>query len=152
MTRWCLFSLTLLAAALPVPLVFGGEEPIEVTVVTILASTNGGVGKNLEKIAEAVQQKNPEFKGFVLKKLERETLGKGKKHVFPLMDKEVLEVKVEEKTDDQGRPILTIKAPTVAELKYGCCCGVYFPILTKYETPNGERLIVAIMTKHCPKK
>ena len=121
--------------------------------LTILAGTKKNqVDDRLKEIAAEVQKKHKELKGFALPQIERVGIVKGKTHVYPLVDKEVVEVTINEKPDEKGRVTLTIKPPKISEIKYACCCGKYFPIITDYYTANGDRLIIAIMAKPCMKK
>ena len=47
--------------------------------------------------------------------------------------------------DKADRYCLQVKAPTLASVTYKCAPAKYFPIVTGYETKNGERLIIAVM-------
>jgi hypothetical protein len=40
----------------------------------------------------------------------------------------------------------------MGEITYSCCCGKYFPIITRYQTKDNERLIIAIGVHCCDKE
>ena len=76
----------------------------------------------------------------------------GGSETFTLVGKAAMQVTVQANTDKDGRVTLTIKPPNQGEITYACCCGKYFPVITRHVTPDGERLIIAVMAKPCVKK
>jgi hypothetical protein len=40
----------------------------------------------------------------------------------------------------------------MGEVEYTTCCGKFFPIITRYQTKDKERLIIAIRVQPCNKK
>ena len=129
------------------------EKEIQVTVVAILATEeNNKVEQRLECLAKEVQKTYPNLTGFRLAKCSCQKLEVGKKFEFPLVEDEVAAVVVEHGCDKEDQVGLTVKAPLVGEIAYSCACGKFFPILTRYQTKDKERLIIAIRVQPCPCK
>ena len=42
-----------------------------------------------------------------------------------------------------------IPPPLVGEITYMTICGKFFPIVTRYQTKDKDRLIIAVMVKPC---
>jgi hypothetical protein len=129
-----LFLLLALAPAPVVPAAEPEEGKVRVVVVSILAtSKDETIDDSLKDVAREVKKKSPELTGFRMGPTTRLTVAMGDKVKFAAVDEN--EVTVE------------VKAPTLASLTYTCVPGKYFPIVTGYETKNGERLIIAVMVE-----
>ncbi|MBL8799364.1 MAG: hypothetical protein JNM56_36110 [Planctomycetia bacterium] len=120
-----------------------------VTVIAILATDkNNRVDDKLKSIADEVKKVEPTLTGFRIAHQSSKALNVGQREVFALVDREEASVTlVEVCPKDDNRYRLTVKAPMVGEITYSCCCSKFFPILTRYQTKNGERLILAVMVK-----
>jgi hypothetical protein len=130
-----------------------GDDPVKVTVVVVLASTeNTGVDPKLVDLAKEVQKRDEKLIGFKLVSSEAKSVPVGDATMFKLVDKQELKVKVEKPKDDNGRVSLTIKPPELGEVTYACTCEKFFPVVTPYKTKTGEVLIVAVMAKPCVAK
>jgi hypothetical protein len=129
------------------------EEEVRVTVVTILASDRDKeVDKRLTCIAREVQKEEPALTSFryVSKKCKSVTVGN--KETYDLVEEQTACVVVKQAADKEDRVCLKIKAPQLGEITYTAACGKYFPIITRYQTKNGERLILAVMVQPCQDK
>ena len=73
---------------------------------------------------------------------------------FDLVADQQATVTVLKTADKDNRVQLKISLPTVAEITYTTTCGKFFPIVTRYQTKDRERLIIAIMVspRHRGKK
>lgn len=130
-----------------------GDEPVKVTVVSVLATTkNRTVDPKLIDLAKEVQKRDPSLTGFRVHSSEAKSIPVGKSAVFKLVEKQELKVKVERPKDENGRVSLTIAPPEVGEITYACTCDRFFPVVTPYRTVKGETLIVIVMAKPCAKK
>jgi hypothetical protein len=126
------------------------EQPVRVTVVIVLASTQDiGVDPKLAELAKEVQKREPKLIGFQLVAAEAKSIVVGDSYTFDLIDKQELKVKVEKPRDANGRISLTMNGPGVEKLAYGCACDKFFPIVTSHQTKKGEVLILAVMAKPC---
>lgn len=127
-----------------------GDDPVRVTVVVILAtSDNTAVDPKLADLAKEVQKRDPKLTGFKLNATDAKSIPVGESHTFELVEKQELKVKVEKSRDKEGRISLTVNAPGLEKLTYGCTCDKFFPVVTPYTTKNGEVLIIAVMAKPC---
>jgi hypothetical protein len=126
------------------------DDPVRVTVVVVLASSdNDVVDPKLADLAKEVQKRDPKLTGFRLMATDGKSIPIGESHTFDLVDKQVLKVKVEKPKDTNGRISLTIKPPGLENIGYGCACDKFFPVVTPHRTKTGEVLIVAVMAKPC---
>jgi len=126
------------------------DAQVKVTVVVILATDQDkSVDKQLECIAKEVQKTEPSLTGFRLEKITRESLKIGEKEKFQLVDDEVATILVRHGPNEKNRVGLTVKAPHQGNVVYTTCCGKFFPILTRYQTTNNERLIIAVRVQPC---
>lgn len=128
------------------------DEEVKVTVVAILASQKEtpNVHHKLQHVAKEIQKKQPNLNTFILGHTTRLTMTIGKKENFPLVEGQVAEVTVLEKSAKDGAIKLMVKAPKVGEITYKCCCDKFFPIMTNYQTKKQEWLVVAVMVPPCP--
>lgn len=130
----------------------GGAEEVKVTVVVILATDrNSDVAHELNRIAQEVRKKYPHLTGFRLEQITCKSLPVGESEKFALIDEEVATVVVRHAADSKNRVGLTVKAPLQGEIQYTTCCGKFLPIVTRYETKAGDRLILAIRVQPCKK-
>jgi hypothetical protein len=129
-----------------------GEE-VRVTVVAILATDQGKkVDQELQGIADEIRKKEPGLTGFRLGRMTRMPVNVGQKETFPLVDKEVAIVVVKHGANENNRVCLSVKPPQLGEITYTTCCGKFFPIVTRYQTKDKERLIIAIRVQPCKEK
>ena len=144
--------LMLLAGLLSGPAGARAEEKVKVTVVAILATgRNQTVDPKLKCVADEVQKLDPKLTGFSLAKNTSKSLPVGTAADFPLVDKQKASVTVQHGPDKDNRVGLVVKPPGLGEIAYTTCCGKYFPIVTRYQTKDKDRLIIAIMVKPCSK-
>src|SRR4051812_47691931 len=130
-----------------------GDDPVRVTVVVVLATTeNTTIDPKLADLAKEVQKRDEKLLGFKLVSSEAKSVPVGDSVTFKLVDKQELKLKVEKSKDDNGRVGLTIKPPELGEVTYKCSCEKFFPVVTPYKTKAGEVLIVAVMAKPCVAK
>jgi hypothetical protein len=47
---------------------------------------------------------------------------------------------------------LAVTPPLQGEIVYGCACGKFLPIITRFQTRDGERLILAVRVEPCHRK
>ncbi|HEV3145870.1 MAG TPA: hypothetical protein VGZ47_18415 [Gemmataceae bacterium] len=129
------------------------DDKIEITVLAILASEkNNSVDDRLKDVAKEIQKKEPALIGFKEERVTKKSIKIGDKATFPLVDEKEVVVILTERDPKDGRVTVTIKPPTVGDITYICCCGKFFPVITRYVTKADERLIVAVMVKPCHKK
>ncbi|HLW64456.1 MAG TPA: hypothetical protein VKS79_03990 [Gemmataceae bacterium] len=129
------------------------DEKIEVTVLAILASDKSTViDERLKDVAKEIQKKEPALTGFAVERVTKKSIRLGDKDTFKLVDEKEVLVALSQRDPMTGRVTVTIKPPTVGEITYACCCGKFFPVITRYVTKENERLIVAVMVKPCHKK
>jgi len=129
------------------------DDKIEVTVLAILASPKSNViDERLKEVAQEVQKKEPALIGFRVERVTKKSIKVGDKATFELVDEKEVLVILSERDPKDGRVTVTIKPPTVGDITYRCCCGKFFPVITRYVTKENERLIVAVMVKPCHKK
>jgi hypothetical protein len=126
------------------------DEPVRVTVVVVLATTaNNKVDPALVDLAKAVQAHDGKLTGFRVEVTEAKSIAVGESASFALVEKQELKVTVTRPKGADGKIALTLKAPKLEKITYGCACDRFFPIATPYRTKNGEVLIVAVMAKPC---
>ena len=127
-----------------------GESKINVTLVVILATEDGGfVDKRLTDFAKEVQEKYPQLKSFKIKTMTKRSLAPDEKSVFKLVEMETAQVVVKHGADKHNRVSLAVTAPEQGEIIYRTVCGKYLPIVTRYQTKAKERLILAIQVQPC---
>lgn len=147
--RWTIVPVLLLLA-LAAPRVYAGDK-IQVTVLAILGTDkNTDVDPKLKEIADKVGQK-ASLTGFKLARTTRKSLMVNQAVDFPLIDDETVNVLVEHGADERNRVGLKVKPPQLGEISYTSCCGKFFPIVTRYQNKDKDRLIIAIMVEPCGK-
>lgn len=155
MLPWCvtrrwLGVLLLTAIWLGGPAMARAEEKVRVTVVAILATDRDHkVDRRLKCVAEEVQKVEPKLTGFQIGQITCTPVAVGKSYKVPLVEKATAEVVIQQGADKDNRVKLKVKAPKMGELVYTSTCGKFFPIVTRYQTKDKERLIIAIMVRPC---
>ncbi|MBY0523301.1 MAG: hypothetical protein K2R98_07875 [Gemmataceae bacterium] len=150
-THWLVRLLGILSLALAAAPRSLAEE-VKVTVLVVLAtSSNSNVEAELKEIADRVQKQEPKLTGFRSGRQTSKTLKSTDKDPtsFLLVADQVVTVKIE--TFKKDKIQMTIKPPTLGEITYTTCCDKFFPIVTRYETKDKERLIIAIMVESAKK-
>src|SRR6476660_2869428 len=100
------------------------EDPIRVTVVVVLATTQDtGVDKRLVELAKEVQKRDSTLVGFKLVATEAKSIPVGDGHCFELVDQQVMKVRVEKSKDANGRISVAIRPPGLEKMTYECTCG-----------------------------
>src|SRR5262245_33574233 len=129
------------------------EQPIKVQILVILATDqNKKVDGPLMEIAQKVKEKEPSLTGFQVKRRICAKLSPGMEETFKLLDDQSVTVLFKCKTDEDTRCCLTIKPPLMGEITYNTACSKFLPIITRYQTKDKERLIIAIMVPPCESK
>ena len=142
--------LALILANLFSPTARADDSKIQVIVVAILATDkNTKIDEKLKEIAKEIQKKEPTLTGFAVERCTCKPVKIGEKEEFPLVDEKIVVVILAEKNEKDNKVSLTIKPPTLGDITYTCCCGKYFPVVTRYVTKDNERLIIAVMVKPC---
>ena|ERR1051326_2153093 len=133
-----------LVAAEPEP----QDAKVRVTVVSILAtSKDDKVDDKLKEVAKEVSKKSQELTGFRIATTSARIIALASKEKFAAVDENEVTVEVNALKDNGSRFSVQVKAPTLASLTYNCVPGKYLPIVTGYETKNGDRLIIAVMVE-----
>jgi hypothetical protein len=129
------------------------DEHVEVTVVAIVASArNADVHPKLRDVAREIRAVHPELTGYRLARQTHRSIAVGTRATFPLIDDQEVTVTVRKSCDKDGKVELSIKPPLVGEITYTTCCRKYFPIMTRYQTKDRDRLILAVMVAPCKGK
>ena len=151
----CLLTLllTLLLTGFAGNLARAQEDPppkVKVTLVVILASEKGkNIDKALTAIAEEVQAINPNFTSFKLKSMECKSMAKDEKAELKTVEGQKVQFVLRECANKKSKVCLAVTAPDQGEIVYESICGKFLPIITRYETKNQERLILAIRVMPC---
>ena len=144
------FATGLLHAA---PTVRAADEEVRVTLVAILATDRDHVvDAKLKEIADEVRKKHPGLTGFRLGPMTCKAVVLGKREVFELVEGQLASVLVLHAADKNDMVCLKVKVPLWAEFTYSTVCGKFFPIMTRYQTKDKERLIIAICVHCCDKE
>lgn len=123
---------------------------VKVTVVCILAKEcPPHVDPELIHIAKEIQKKRPDLKCFKIECQSCQSLPVDKKSIFKLCGQQKAVVLIKQAADKHNKVILEVKPPLGGEIEYETVCGKFLPIITRYETKNGERLILAIRVQPC---
>ena len=125
-------------------------KKVKVTLVVILASEEGNtVNSKLRAIAQEVQIKNPNLTSFQLKSMATRSLAADEKSLFPAVDDKNVAITIKHEADKEKRVSLAVTPPDQGEIVYRCVCDKFLPIVTRYQTKNKERLILAIRVQPC---
>jgi hypothetical protein len=123
---------------------------VKVTVVVVFASEKGDkVDEQVQCIAREVQKRNPQLKSFRMGCMKKQSLAVDEKGTFKLCEGQTVDVVVKRPADEKKWVELAVTAPKQGELGYRVLCGKFFPIITRYETQNKERLILAVRVEPC---
>lgn len=123
-------------------------EKVEVTVVAILAGDRDKtVAPELKEIAREVQNLDPGFTSFRLARTTKRLVVVGDTAKFSLVDDESAQITIDHGLNNENRVGVTVKPPQAGDITYATACGKFFPVLTRYQTKDGDRLIVAVMVK-----
>lgn len=132
------------------------EDPpknVSVSVVAILASkTSDEIDPRLKDIAKEIRKKNIDFKGFRVGKITCKSIPVNAAEAFELVADQKASIIVLKPADRDNRIQLKISPPKVGDITYTTTCGKFFPIMTTYQTPNGESLIIAVRVQPCNKQ
>ncbi len=129
------------------------DDPVRVTVVIVLASTEHTVtDPKLKELAKEVQKRDPKLTGFKLVATECKSIPVGGAATIALTDLQVLKLQVDKAKDEHGRISLTLNPPGMDAVTYACACDKFFPVVTPHRTKLGEQLIIAVMAKPCAAK
>jgi hypothetical protein len=69
--------------------------------------------------------------------------------VFELVDGKTVTVVVKQSADKENRVGVAVTAPDQGEIVYRTVCGKFLPIVSRYQTKAGERLILAVRVQPC---
>ena len=123
---------------------------VKVTLVVILARESGStIDKKLTAIAEEVQLKNPNLKSFRIKSMASQSLAADVATVIPLVDDKTVTITIRHCADKEKRVCLAVTPPDQGEIVYRCVCDKFLPIITRYQTPRKDLLILAIRVQPC---
>jgi hypothetical protein len=126
----------------------GADEKARVFVVAIVATDqNNLIHPRLKRVAAEIQKVEPQLTGFQPANTTVLYLSPGKPEKCPLVDKEMAEILVLQGPDKDNRYSLKVKAPQMGEIVYSTTCGKFFPIVTRYQTMDKGRLIIAISVR-----
>jgi hypothetical protein len=132
------------------------DEPpsrkVTVSVMAILASKKSDqIDPLLKDIARQIRKKDKELKGFRVGKISCKEVPVQTAETFDLVADQKASIVVLKTADKENRIQLKISPPTVGDITYTTTCGKFFPIMTTYQTPNGESLIIAVRVQPCNK-
>jgi hypothetical protein len=121
------------------------EPHVSVTLVVILAGEEkGDVDPQLAPIAEEIRKQNPQLKSFRLKSMTKRSLAENEPSEFDLVDGEKALVTIKHALDADNRVSVSVKAPRQGEIEYRTVPGKFLPIVTRYQTNDQQRLILAV--------
>jgi hypothetical protein len=152
-SRWLPAALVAAGAFLTLaPPVRAGDK-VQVTLVTILATTrHEPVDPRLVCIAKEVRKKNPKLRGFKLVNMNRKSLRPGEEWTVKLLEGQEATVVIHQGPNKNNRVELKVDAPLQGEIVYDTVCGKCLPIVTRYKTKGKQdRLIIAVMVRPCRK-
>jgi hypothetical protein len=126
-------------------------QNVRVSLVTILASDQHcDVDPRLACVAKAVQKHHPHLTGFRMGQTACKSLPVGSRESFCLGDDGCrAAVEITHGPDKDNWVGLKLKPPRMGEVTYEVVCGKYFPILTRCQTPDKERILLAVMVRPC---
>ncbi len=127
------------------------QTHIKVTVVAILATDRTkDVTPCLECLAKEIRKTQSQFTGFRAVRVTRLRLEVNQEGKFPLVDQKEASAVVLQPADKDNWVTLKVRAPGLETIVYRSKCGKFFPLMTGYETGNGERLFIAVAVAPCP--
>ena len=114
------------------------------------------IDAKLANFAKHAQKKDSSLTGFRIERSATEKVKLGETEKFDLVGKEKVEVTINKERNKDGKVVLTIKPPKLAQITYECVCDKYFSMATQHYEGKGkdkEQLFIAVMAKPCsPKK
>jgi hypothetical protein len=123
---------------------------VKVTMVCILATKGPDhVDPMLVHIAKEVQKKDRRLLCFKVKCMACKSLPVNQPATFKFVDQQEAEITILQPADKNNKVVLEIKAPLQGKIEYETVCGKYLPLITRYETKKGERLILAVCVQPC---
>jgi hypothetical protein len=127
------------------------DDEVHISVVAVLATDkNDRVDKRVECVASYMKKANPKLTGFSLARMTCKDVRIGAKDCFDVVDGQKVCVTAEKRCEkDSSRVCLKVEAPTLGAITYQTCCNKFFPIVTRYQTKDGETLIIAVRVKSC---
>jgi hypothetical protein len=139
----------LLAASRPAR----ADETVEVTVAAIVATErNADIHPKLRAVAREIQKVEPKLTGYRLGRTTCKHLTVGVQETFRLIERQDMDVTIRKSCGKDGKVELTVKPPLAGDITYTTCCKKYFLILTRYQTKDHDRLILAVMVQPCRAK
>lgn len=146
-------SLVALAFVAAAPLCQDEKEPVEVSVIAILATErNDKIDPKLACIARQVRKTHKELTGFQMATVARKSLTIGDKCVFEVVGDQKVGVTVQRGADEKNRVQVKVAPPGMGEITYDTCCGKFLPIVTPFRTKDKELLILAVCVRPCHEK
>jgi hypothetical protein len=140
--------MTVLVTALP-----ARAQEVKVSVVAILASTRSTeIHKDLKELAVEVKKLDPSLKGFQPVHRCCKPVQVGSSETFRLVEDMVAEVTVESACEKEGRVRVRVKPPLAKEITYSIVCDKFVPFLTRYETKDKQKLLIAVRVQCCKGK
>lgn len=132
----------------------GADDRVRVTVVGIVATDRDTtIDPRLKGIVQAVQEKEPTLTGFRVVRVSNESVEVGGWADFSVCKEGKLPVRVAVNKSQDGKICITLKPPKhKGSVKYSCVCEKYVPIITRCVTPEGDRLLIAVMATPCRTK
>lgn len=145
-----LLGAALLSVAAPVR---AEDNNIKVTIVAVTASKrHQKTDPRLKELAVELKKKNPIWTGFNVERTICASIQVGGKETVKIMDDYSVTVSIKGRDPDTGCISFVVKPDTLDEFAYTCCCNKFFPVITRYDTKDKDRLVIAIMAKPCMKK
>ena len=129
-----------------------GKDEVQVSVVAILASqTCKEIDPRLACVAKEVQKARPDLKlkGFRMARITCKPVPVRGMETFDLVVDQTAAITVLKAADGENKVQLKVLPPTLGEIIYTTTCGKFFPIVTGYQTKNGEWLILAVRVRPC---
>jgi hypothetical protein len=154
-----LVALIALVAAEPTPAPRAAEVPatpevkpeqVKISVVAILATEqNDKIDPRVACIACEVQKVDKKLTGFQVHKMMCQSVAVGGKVNFAVICDQTVGVTVEHGADKDNRIQIKIEPPMLGEITYETCCGKFMPVITRYQTPDNQLLIIAVRVQPC---
>ena len=126
---------------------------VRVTVIGFLAhQRDKEVHPKAAGIAKLVQTKDKSLTGFDMARTTSKSVPVGDEALFPVCKQCKFKVRVRVEQSGDGRISLTVEPPKhEGSVTYSCKCGAFVPLMTRCVTPDGGKLVIAVMAKPCRK-
>jgi hypothetical protein len=126
------------------------SKRVRVTLVVILACEKGDmVDPALKCIAAEVRRRDPQLKCFRQDSMRQRSLAVNQLTSFMLPGGKTAQVVVKQAADKNQRVELAITPPCGGEIVYRTVCGKFLPIVTRCQTADKERIILAVRVQPC---